>query len=408
VSSARNRKILVTGASVAGPAVAYWLAKRGFDVTLVERAKTIRSGGYAIDIRGVALDVVDRMGMLAQLRRAHVATRSVTFVNDKGREVARVDAESTHGGDSRRHVEVLRGDLTSLLYEATRQNVRYRFSDWIDYLSEDAEGVEVGFHSGERERFDLVISGEGMHSSTRQLVFGPESTFSHYLGYCFAVCELPNTYGLRREGALYNKPGKGVALYSTSDGPMLYGFFVNWRSPPTLEELADVALQRECVARDFAEDGWQVPKMIAAMREAEDFYFDSTMQIRMPAWSKGRVALVGDAAYAPSFFTGQGTSLAIVGAYVLAGALATRETHTQAFATYDAIVRPYVTINQAIVDKSPLVAPRTAREIWLRNQMIRLAPLLGRLGPLAQGRNKAYEGLDLPNFETNANPRAAA
>jgi 2-polyprenyl-6-methoxyphenol hydroxylase-like FAD-dependent oxidoreductase len=267
----------VTGASIAGPALAYWLLRYGFDVTLVERAPDIRTGGYAIDIRGTAIDVVDRMGILPAVRAEHVATRQVTFVNAQGRQVGRLNPEELAPGGSNRHVELPRGALTSQLFELIRSQVKHRFNDAITSLSDGPNGVNVGFRSGTSERFDLVVSGEGLHSTTRALAFGPEASFSRYLGYCFAVCELPNTYGLRREAVIYNKPGKAAALYSTSDGPTLYALFAHRRPPPSPEEINDPQRQRHSIARAFADDGWQVPGMIAAMQDAEDFYFDATM-----------------------------------------------------------------------------------------------------------------------------------
>jgi 2-polyprenyl-6-methoxyphenol hydroxylase-like FAD-dependent oxidoreductase len=393
------RAVLVTGASIAGPALAYWLVRYGFNVTLVERAPTLRTGGYAIDIRGTAIDVVDRIGILSAVRAEHVATRQVTFVNAKGRQVARLNLEDLAPGGGDRHVELARGALTSQLFALIRSQVKHRFGDAIISLSDGPNGVDVGFRSGASERFDLVVSGEGLHSTTRALAFGPEASFSRYLGYCFAVCELPNKYGLRREAVIYNKPGKAAILYSTSDGPTLYGLFAHRRPPPSPEEIDNPKRQRDSVASAFADDGWQVPGMIAAMQDAEDFYFDATMQIHMPAWSAGRVAVLGDAAFGPSFFTGQGTSMALVGAYMMAGALATHGEPTAAFKAYEAATRPYVAANQGLVrDGSIMVAPGSSLALWARNRMIRLAPLLSRLGVLGPTR-RAYEALVLPDFD---------
>jgi 2-polyprenyl-6-methoxyphenol hydroxylase-like FAD-dependent oxidoreductase len=405
VNPGHPRTVLVTGASIAGPALAYWLVRYGFDVTLVERAATIRTGGYAIDIRGTAIDVIDRMGILPAVRAEHVATRQVTFVNARGRQVARVNPEDFAPGGGR-HVELARGASTSQLFDLIRSQVKHRFGDAISSLSDGPNGVDVGFKSGASERFDLVVSGEGLHSTTRTLVFGPEASFSRYLGYCFAICGLPNKYGLRREAVIYNKPGKAAVLYSTSDGPTLYGIFAHRRPQPSPEELDDPQRQRDSIARAFADDGWRLPEVIAAMQDAEDLYFDATMQIHMPAWSAGRVAVLGDAAFGPSFFTGQGTSMALVGAYMMAGALATHAEPTVAFHSYEAATRPYVAANQRLVKNgSNMIAPGSSLELWARNGMIRLAPLLirlapllGRLGVLGQMR-AAFEALVLPDFD---------
>jgi 2-polyprenyl-6-methoxyphenol hydroxylase-like FAD-dependent oxidoreductase len=248
----RARTVLVTGASIAGPALAYWLARYGFDVTLVERAPTIRTGGCAIDIRGTAIDVIDRMGILLAVRAEHVATRQITFVNARGRQVARINPEDLAPGGGDRHVELARGALTSQLFELIRSEVRHRFSDAVTSLSDGPEGIDVDFRSGASERFDLVVSGEGLHLTTRALVFGPEASCSRYLGYCFAICELPNKYGQRREAVIYNKPGKAAALYSTSDGPTLYGLLAHRRALPSPEEIDDPQRQRDSIASQDA------------------------------------------------------------------------------------------------------------------------------------------------------------
>jgi 2-polyprenyl-6-methoxyphenol hydroxylase-like FAD-dependent oxidoreductase len=400
VSCGNARTVLVTGASIAGPALAYWLARYGFDVTLVERAPAIRTGGYAIDIRGTAIDVIDRMGILPAVRAEHVVTRQYAFLNGQGREVARVSPEDFAPSGGGRHVELARGALSSQLFELVRSQVKHRFGDAIAALSDGPNGVDVSFQSGARERFDLVVSGEGLHSTTRALVFGPEASFSRYLGYCFAICELPNKYGLRCEAAIYNTPGKAAVLRSTGDGPMVFALFAHRRPPPSPEEFADPQRQRDSMARAFAEDGWHVPEMIRAMQDAEDFYFDATTQIHMPAWSAGRAAVLGDAAFGPSFFSGQGTSMALVGAYMMAGALATHADPMAAFQSYEAATRPYVTANQRLVKNgSNVIAPGSALALWARNRMIRLAPLLSRLGILGMldPTRGAFEALVLPS-----------
>ncbi len=404
---AETRTVLVTGMSIAGPALAYWLGRYGFDVTLVERAPAIRSSGYAIDIRGVAIDVVARMGILPAVRAAHAAATHVKFVNARGREVARVNAGELSSGGGDRHVGIGRGTLASQLFGLVREQVKPRFSDAIASLEDRPTGVDVRFKGGARERFDLVVSGEGLHSTTRALVFGPEEPFSHYLGYCFAICELPNVYGLRREAVVYNRPGKAVALFGATDRPTLYGLFAHRRPPLSPAELNDPQQQKDSIARAFADDGWLVPELIAAMQDAEDFYFDATMQIRMPSWSRGRVALLGDAAFGPSFFSGQGTSMALAGAYMMAAALATHPDHDSAFQAYEAACRPYMAANQALVkDGTTMVAPGNALALWTRNSMFRLAPLLGRLGLLRQTTPAAYEALALPEFTARQPGRA--
>ena len=391
-------KILVSGASIAGPAVAYWLQRYGFTVTVVEHAQALRGGGYPIDIRGTALDVVERMGVYPRLRAAHVDTRRLTFLDVDGAPIVSLEPQAVVGGAEGRDIEVRRGDLAAALYDATRDDVTYRFGDSIEALDEDADGVEVTFRSGLRRRFDLVIGADGLHSRTRALAFGPEEQFHRYLGYCFAGFTMPNPLGLSHEGVMWNVPGRAAALYAVGDHPQVHGF-LNFALPePPFAAFRDPAAQRELVAAVFADDGWEVPDMVRAMRTADDLFFDVISQIRMPAWSRGRVALVGDAAYAPSFLTGQGSSLALVGAYMLAGALATARDHGTAFADYERGTRGFVEQNQALVaEGDALLFPTTVEALARRDALLRQ----GSVTPQAAGRPE-HSALTLPAFAVAA------
>jgi 2-polyprenyl-6-methoxyphenol hydroxylase-like FAD-dependent oxidoreductase len=391
-------KSLVSGASIAGPAVAYWLQRYGFTVTVVEHAQALRGGGYPIDIRGTALDVVERMGVYPRLRAAHIDTRRLTFLDEGGAPIVSLEPQAVVGGAERRDIEVRRGDLATALYDATRDDVTYRFGDAIEALDEDADGVEVTFRSGLRRRFDLVIGADGLHSRTRALAFGPEEQFHRYLGYCFAGFTMPNPLGLSHEGVMWNAPGRAAALYAVGDHPQVHGF-LNFALPePPFAAFRDPAAQRELVAAVFADDGWEVPDMVRAMRTADDLFFDVISQIRMPAWSRGRVALVGDAAYAPSFLTGQGSSLALVGAYMLAGALATARDHGTAFADYERGTRGFVEQNQALVaEGDALLFPTTVEALARRDALLRQ----GSVTPQAAGRPE-HSALTLPAFAVAA------
>ena len=390
--------VLVSGASIAGPAVAYWLQRYGFTVTVVEQAQSLRGGGYPIDIRGTALDVVDRMGLLPRLRAAHVDTHRLTFVDADGTTIASFAPQAVVGGVAGRDLEVRRGDLAAALHGATRDDVEYRFGDSIEVLDEDADGVEVTFRSGLRRRFDLVIGADGLHSRTRALAFGPEEQFHRYLGYCFAGFTMPNPLGLSHEGLMWNVPGKGAALYAVGDHPQVHGFLNFALREPPFAAFRDPVAQRDLVAAVFADEGWQVPRMVSAMRAADDLFFDVVSQIRMPRWSRGRVALVGDAAHAPSFLTGQGSSLALVGAYMLAGSLAATADHTAAFAAYERDTRGFVELNQALVGEGDaLLFPTTAEALARRNAMLRE----GAATPQANGRAE-HSALTLPAFAAAA------
>ncbi|MDQ0913298.1 2-polyprenyl-6-methoxyphenol hydroxylase-like FAD-dependent oxidoreductase [Streptomyces canus] len=367
-----KRNVLISGAGISGSALAYWLHRSGFTVTVVEKAGAPRDGGYPIDIRGTATEVVRRMGILPQLRDVHIDSRRCTFLDAHGSEVASLHPSAVVGSVEGQDLEVRRGDLAALLHVLVRDDAEFLFGDSIHTLDRSGQGVDVTFHSGRQRRYDLVVGADGMHSPTRELLFGPEKEFHRYLGYCFALFTMPNTFGLSRELMLWNSPGRAAALYAVGKNDELHAFLTFHRPEPPFGALRNPGAQRDLVAQIFAGAGWEVPGMVDAMRDADDLFFDMAGQIRMPRWSSGRVVLVGDAAYAPSFLTGQGSSLALVGAYMLAHALATHRDHAVAFAAHERALRAFVAMNQALVDNGgATLFPTTARALEQRNTMLR-------------------------------------
>ncbi|MFF9203574.1 FAD-dependent monooxygenase [Streptomyces sp. NPDC014986] len=388
-----RRKVLVSGAGTAGSALAFWLNRCGYAVTVVEKADTPRSGGYPVDVRGTALEVVRRMGILPQLQDAQIDSRRITFLDEDGSEVASVDPHTVAGGVAGRDIEVRRGDLTDALHAAVRDDVEFLFGDSIDTLDQYDHGVDVTFRGGGRRSFDMVFGADGLHSRTRELLFGPEEKFHRYLGYCFAGFTMRNTFGLSHEIMMWNTPGRAAALYAVEDSATVHAFLNFARPEPPFDAFRKPEAKRDLVAAVFADAGWEVPGMIAAMRDANDLFVDVVSQIRMPRWSSGRVALVGDAAYAPSFLTGQGSSLALVGAYMLAGSLAGRDA-AAGFAAYEHGTREFVTVNQEQVGAGDAALfPTTARALERRNDMLRN---LGTM-PSTEGR-PAHSALTLPEF----------
>ncbi|GHH94624.1 FAD-dependent monooxygenase [Streptomyces capillispiralis] len=393
--TAARGTVLISGASIAGPAVAFWLHRHGFAVTVVEKAGALRGGGYPVDVRGTAVEVVRRMGILPRLGEAHVESRRMTFLDADGGEVAVVHPQAVTGGIEGRDIEVPRGELTEALYDAVRDDVEFVFDDSIRTLTEHEHGVDVTFRSGVQRGFDLVLGADGLHSHTRRLVFGPERLFHRYLGYCFTLFTMPNTFGLSHEALIWNTPGRAAALYAVGDGAELHAF-LNFAHPePPYEVLRDPEAQCDLVASTFAHDGWEIPAMVTAMHHAGDPFFDTVSQVHMPRWSHGRVALVGDAAYAPSFLTGQGSSLALVGAYMLAGSLATHRDHTAAFAAYERDIRGFVELNQSQVGAGDAALfPTTAEALEKRNNRLRGLTTL----PPKTGR-PAHTALTLPDHD---------
>ncbi|MFJ8919783.1 FAD-dependent monooxygenase [Streptomyces sp. NPDC102415] len=393
IRDATGRTVLISGAGIAGPALAFWLNRCGHAVTVVEKAGTLRSGGYPIDVRGTALEVVRRMGILPRLREAHIDLRRLTFLEGDGGVVTSLHPHAVTGGVAGRDLEVRRGDLTDALHAAVRDDVEFVFDDSIETFEQSAHGVEVAFRGGGSRTFDMVIGADGTHSRTREMLFGPEEQFQRYLGYCFAVFTMRNTLGLSHETVMWNAPGRAAALYAVGDGDEVHAFLNFARPEPPFDAFGDPGAQRDLLAEVFADAGWEVPGMLAALDDRDDLFFDAVSQIRMPRWSSGRVALVGDAAWTPSFLTGQGTSLALVGAYMLAASLAGRA-HAPGFAAYEHGTRDFVTANQGLVGEGgATLFPATAQALRQRNDRLRGLTAL----PSGQGR-PAHSALTLPGF----------
>lgn len=367
----KPQSVLISGASIAGPMLAYWLGRYGFDVTVVERASAVRSGGYPIDIRGTALGVIERMDLLKAVRSAHIDSRTLTFVDANSRVIGTISPDDLAPNETR-DVELPRGVLTTLLYDLTRNSaVQYRFGDSIDTLDDDGTGVEVLFKSGESRRYDVVVGADGLHSNTRRLVFGPEEPFTHDLGYTFNLFSLPNDLGLSHGGMIYSEPGRTAVAYAVRNRPEVFALLAFKTEEPSSGTRLSAAEQIERTTQVFGNGGWEVPRLLKALRNADDLYFDSVSQIRMPQWSRGRVGLVGDSAFAPSFLSGQGTSLAIVGAYVMAGELASHESPADAFASYESLARPFVEANQNLaLEGGSFLLLRTQQELDARNRLL--------------------------------------
>lgn len=393
-------RVLISGASIAGPAAALQLARYGAQVTVVEKAPALRRGGFAVDFRGsVHRRVLKDMGIWDEVHRRQTHMGKQTVVNADGSP--RVDLPAAFmSGD----VEIFRGELSALMYERTRDlpNVTYRFGDSIETLTESAAHVDVTFEQAPPARFDLVVGADGLHSHTRRLVFGDESRFLHHLGFYVAGFDAPNHLKLDRTAHLYCEPNRMAGL-SNYDGDLdRAGAFLVFASEEELEydrRDPERKEQKAILRERYAGLGWHTPALLAALEDADDLYFDSVAQIRIDRLSKGRVVLLGDAGYGATM-GGMGTGAAIVAAYVLAGELAAaRGDHRTAFAAYESEVGDFVKgCQQAAGNAGPFFAPASVRKIRQRDRMYRMlgSRLLG--GLFKRLTEKAATGITLKSY----------
>jgi 2-polyprenyl-6-methoxyphenol hydroxylase-like FAD-dependent oxidoreductase len=342
--------VLISGASIAGPALAYWLRRQGFAVTVVERSPGLRPGGQPVDIRGVALEVVARMGLGARVEALRTRLGGANVLDRNGNEIARhTDRTLSAGRHDSGDVEIFRDDLAALLHETTKADVDYRFNDSIAAIDDGAARVTVAFERGPTRDFDLVIGADGIYSGVRRLAFGPSERFLKFLSAYVAIFSVENFLQLKNwQTAIGDLDlGRGMLVLPARDHTELRVFMM-FESEPLGRDLTS-AQQKALLVERFKGFGWEVPRVLGFLQEAADLYFGEVAQIRMPCWSRGRVALVGDAGYCPSPRSGQGTSLALVGAYVLAAELAqSRGDHAAAFSRYEQRMRSFVDLNQAL------------------------------------------------------------
>jgi len=366
--------VLISGGGIAGPVLAYWLHRHGFETTVVERATGPRPGGQAVDVRGVALDVVARMGLLEQARGVRTRMRGMSVLAPDGQEIHR-STESTFssGRLDSDDIELLREDLVQMVHEHTRADVEYLFGDSITALHQneggdggedgdseeggadggDGTGVHVHFAHGAPRIFDLVIGADGLHSTVRRLAFGAEEQFAHHLGTYLSVFSSDNFLALDNWQMWLQDGDAGFGIMPVRDNAELR-IACGFRSEPLADDLSDSDTLRRRVADMLDSMQWEGARLAKAARTAPDFYCDAMAQIRMDHWSRGRVALLGDAGYCPSPLSGQGTSLALVGAYVLADCLArAKGDHGVAYSRYEERMRPFVTLNQALATETP-------------------------------------------------------
>lgn len=409
----KNRDILISGASVAGPALAYWLRRFGFNPTIVERAPAPRPGGQAIDLRGVARTVVERMGILEHIYQAHTGTRGMSVVNSAGKPLVNMGSDVMDGsGGLIAEIEILRGDLVRILHDATRHETEYLFDDSITSIAQDDDGVRVTFERSAPRRFDLVVGADGLHSNVRRLVFGDESRFTRDLGCNVAIFSAPNVYNLNGWELIYQIPGnrrragKSVGLYPVRENTEVRAIFY-FAMPQERYDRHDIRQQKQLLAEAFAGEGWEIPRLLDELWQTPEFYLDRVAQVQMARWSSGRVVLLGDAGYCPSPMSGMGTSLALVGAYVLAGELAASAgDYVAAFVRYQDALREAVKRAKAFANGAPrFLLPASRGQLWMTIQVMRMMTRKPFTGLMSSGVEKAANAVTLKDYTA---PSAAA
>lgn len=377
----RRRTVLISGAGVAGPTLAYWLARHGFQPTVVELAHGQRSSGNPVDVRGAAIGVAERMGVLPRLRDAATRVPNLAFVTASGRRIGPLPLGRPRGGD----VEVLRADLATILHDAARDDAEFLFNDSITALRQDTGGVDVTFDRASPRRFDLVIGADGLHSAVRGLAFGSEAECVRHLGLYIATLPFGGPAADPDTVLLHNRPGRLMAIHPARGNAAAAFIF---RSPaiPGLDR-RDTEQHKRIVLDAYRDAGGQLSDVLDRVRTAGDLYFDAVSKVRLPTWSRGRVALVGDAAATVSLF-GDGSSLAMIGARTLAEALAaTPDDHANALRAYETRHRALAHSRQrGYTLAAALLVPATRSGITVRN-------LAARLVPRPPGRNSRQPGV---------------
>ncbi|RBL92744.1 FAD-dependent monooxygenase [Chitinophaga flava] len=365
----KTNTVLISGASIAGPALAYWLTKYGYDVTIVERSPTIRPGGHAVDFRGAVMPILKEMGIWEELLKYETRSGKITLVDKNNKKVARFPDGFTSG-----ELEIMRGDLVKIMYETTRHQVNYIFNDTITALIQDEEGVNVTFKNSKPARYDFVFGADGLHSQVRSIAFGEENSFSSHMGVYIAIFTIPNFMNLGMDGLYYGTLGKRVGVFGSKQGTEAKASFY-FCADRFHYDYRDIDQQKQIIRKNFSGEEWQVPRLLELMDTSSDFYFDSISQIKMDNWSRGRVALIGDAAHCASPMSGMGTSMAFIGAYILAGELrANNGNYQQAFANYETAMQGFVKRCQELAEGLDWFVPKTKFKHWMSQQFWKILP----------------------------------
>lgn len=393
-------RVAISGAGIAGPSLSYWLERYGHEVVLIERSPQLRTGGFAVDFWGAGYTVAERMGILMDIRERGYLFRELRSVDECGRSVAKVSTDTWFQSIGGRITTVPRGDLAEVVYRTVESRIETMFDNSISSIEERVNDVRVCFESGAPREFDLVVGADGLHSRVRELVFGAEHQFEKDLGYRVAGFGVEG-YRPRDELVLvmHTTPGCQVASFSLRGDQTIF-FFLFASNKITGLEPRDAGERKAAVRQVFADKGWECSRILAAMDQVPDIYYDRVSQIKMPHWSKGRVALIGDAAACVSLAAGVGAGLAMTAAYVLAGELKRAgNDYRAAYDRYEQILRPFVKGKQKSARYfARALVPQTRWGLWFRNLVMNLLVF----GPVAQYFliRELRDDFELPIYET--------
>ncbi len=387
-------KVLIVGAGIAGPTLAYWLLRAGHQATLVERTPELRRGGYLVDFWGAGFDVAERMHIVPELQRRGYRFTEARVVDRDGRRFASINPSAIMGS-TQRYVSIARSDLAAVIYDALDGAAELILDDTVHALEDDGDRVRVTFEGGQTRDFDLVVGADGLHSRVRRLAFGPDEGFERYLGIVVSAFEAQG-YQPRDEliAMMHAEVGFQAVRISIRDDATLFLLSVRHAGAMPAD---DRAAQEALLRTRLAGAGWETPAILDRMSQAKTFYFDSLSQIRMPSWTRGRVALVGDAAAAPSFLAGQGSALAMVESYTLAAELARSGGHREAFARYESRLAALLRSKQDGAEGLGLAfAPKSRLQLHVRNSVMKLMGL-PKVADLVMGKS-FRDAVELPTF----------